>query len=176
MSVATYANAALAARAADRFHSRRAADPGQQLLSLPRAGSGERARPICGSTCGRPAATFTAPRAVIAPASPTRASWSAAITSDDPDVHMPPADSGKTLTPEQIEMLRTLGRARAPRYKKHWAFVPPQRGRACRAVKNQGLGPQSDRCLCAGAVGARGTGAVAAGRPRTRCCAGCRSI
>src|SRR3954453_11530347 len=28
------------------------------------------------------------------------------ITSDDADEHMPPADSGKTLRPEQVEILR----------------------------------------------------------------------
>jgi hypothetical protein len=48
------------------------------------------------------------------------------ITSDDPDVHMPPADSGKKLTPEQIETLRAWV-AQGADYKKHWAFVAPER-------------------------------------------------
>ena len=45
------------------------------------------------------------------------------ITATDPDDHMPPPDSGKVLTPEQVE---TLGRwidAGAP-WKNHWSFEP----------------------------------------------------
>ncbi len=48
------------------------------------------------------------------------------ITSSDADERMPPADSGKTLTPEQIERLKTWIAAGAP-WGTHWAFVAPQR-------------------------------------------------
>jgi hypothetical protein len=48
------------------------------------------------------------------------------ITSDDADVRMPPADSGKTLKPEEIETLRRWVEQGAE-YKKHWSFVPPKR-------------------------------------------------
>lgn len=48
------------------------------------------------------------------------------ITSTDPDERMPPADSGKTLTPEQIKTLRAWVEQGA-KYEKHWAFVAPQR-------------------------------------------------
>jgi Protein of unknown function (DUF1549)/Planctomycete cytochrome C len=57
------------------------------------------------------------------------------ITSDDPDVHMPPADSGKTLTPEQINTSRSWVEQGA-KYEKHWAFVAPRRP-AVPAVNNQ---------------------------------------
>ncbi len=50
----------------------------------------------------------------------------ARITSEDPDVRMPPADSGKSLTTDQIETLRKWVAAGAA-YKQHWAFVAPQR-------------------------------------------------
>ncbi|MEX2168306.1 MAG: PSD1 and planctomycete cytochrome C domain-containing protein [Pirellulales bacterium] len=48
------------------------------------------------------------------------------ITSGDETLRMPPADSGKTLTPEQIEKLRVWIDSGAE-YKLHWAFVPPVR-------------------------------------------------
>ncbi len=48
------------------------------------------------------------------------------ITSDDPDVHMPPPDSGKALKPEQIEILRRWV-LQGAEYQPHWAFVAPQR-------------------------------------------------
>jgi hypothetical protein len=48
------------------------------------------------------------------------------ITSDDPDVRMPPADSDKTLTPEQVKILRAWVEQGA-KYQKHWAFEAPER-------------------------------------------------
>ena len=57
------------------------------------------------------------------------------ITAEDPDDRMPPADSGKSLTPEQIETLRPWVAGGV--YKKHWAFVPPERP-PVPSVKNAG--------------------------------------
>src|SRR4051794_40792892 len=48
------------------------------------------------------------------------------ITSTDPDEHMPPADSGKSLKPEQIEILKRWVLEGA-KYQAHWAFVAPKR-------------------------------------------------
>ncbi|MEL6896362.1 MAG: DUF1549 domain-containing protein, partial [Planctomycetota bacterium] len=45
------------------------------------------------------------------------------ITSDDPDLVMPPPETGKKVTPEQIAMIRQWMRAGAT-YEKHWSFVP----------------------------------------------------
>ncbi len=46
------------------------------------------------------------------------------VTDQDPDRHMPPAKTGKNLTPQQIETLRAWIDQGAP-YALHWAFVPP---------------------------------------------------
>ena len=48
------------------------------------------------------------------------------ITSEDLEERMPPPDSGKTLTPQQIETLKKWV-AQGAEYKQHWAFVPPKR-------------------------------------------------
>ncbi|MCI0332807.1 MAG: PSD1 and planctomycete cytochrome C domain-containing protein [Planctomycetes bacterium] len=51
----------------------------------------------------------------------------ARVTSDDPEVRMPPAKSKKPpLTPEQIELLRKWINAGAE-YEPHWAYIPPER-------------------------------------------------
>jgi hypothetical protein len=64
--------------------------------------------------------------AVIDAQNPAESELIKRITSDDPDAHMPPPDSGKTLTPEQVKILRTWVEQGA-KYQKHWAFVAPQR-------------------------------------------------
>ncbi|TAH37262.1 MAG: DUF1549 domain-containing protein [Planctomycetota bacterium] len=48
------------------------------------------------------------------------------ITSEDPAERMPPADSGRTLTPQQIEILRRWVAGGAA-YEPHWSFVAPVR-------------------------------------------------
>src|SRR3954451_8353170 len=48
------------------------------------------------------------------------------IASTDPEEHMPPADSGKALKPEQIEILKRWVQEGAM-YEPHWAFVAPKR-------------------------------------------------
>lgn len=48
------------------------------------------------------------------------------IAAEDEELRMPPADSGKSLTPEQIDILKRWV-AQGAEYKKHWAFVPPKR-------------------------------------------------
>jgi hypothetical protein len=45
------------------------------------------------------------------------------ITSSDADLHMPPAKSGKTLTPRDIELIQKWIEQGA-RYEGHWAFLP----------------------------------------------------
>src|SRR5205814_5673304 len=48
------------------------------------------------------------------------------INSPDADERMPPADSGKRLSQQQIA---TLGRwiEQGAKWQKHWSFLPPQR-------------------------------------------------
>ena len=48
------------------------------------------------------------------------------ITSDDPEEQMPPPDSGKTLSAEQIRTLRRWIDEGA-KYEDHWSFVSPTR-------------------------------------------------
>jgi hypothetical protein len=65
-------------------------------------------------------------QAVIDSKKPAESELIRRITSDDPDEHMPPADSGKSLRPEQIGTLRQWVNEGA-KYQQHWAFVAPQR-------------------------------------------------
>ncbi|MCA9209806.1 MAG: DUF1549 domain-containing protein, partial [Planctomycetales bacterium] len=48
------------------------------------------------------------------------------ITSDDPDLKMPPADSNKSLKPEDIEKIRVWIEQGAA-WREHWAFMAPTR-------------------------------------------------
>jgi len=48
------------------------------------------------------------------------------ITAADPAERMPPADSGKFLKPEQIELLKRWV-AEGAEFKQHWSFLPPVR-------------------------------------------------
>lgn len=57
------------------------------------------------------------------------------ITSDDPDLQMPPPKSNRRLTPEQKQLLTRWVKAGAA-YSPHWAFVAPVRPELP-AVKNE---------------------------------------
>ncbi len=63
---------------------------------------------------------------VIVPGKSGESELIARITSDDPEELMPPRKSGKTLTPHQIELLKTWIDQGAS-WSKHWAFDPPRR-------------------------------------------------
>jgi hypothetical protein len=58
------------------------------------------------------------------------------ITSEDPEEHMPPADSGKMLRPDQVKILQQWVKE-GGKYEQHWAFVAPRRPEVP-AVKNAG--------------------------------------
>ena len=62
----------------------------------------------------------------VIPGNPSESEFIVRITSDDADLKMPPADSGKSLTPKDVDLLRRWIAAGA-KYHKHWAFVPPVR-------------------------------------------------
>ncbi len=57
------------------------------------------------------------------------------VAAEDAEMRMPPPDSGKSLTPEQIETLRKWI-AQGAEIKPHWSFTPPQRPKPP-TVKNQ---------------------------------------
>lgn len=72
----------------------------------------------------------------------------ARITSDDPDLRMPPPESHKTLEQEEIELLKRWIHEGAP-YEEHWAFAPP-RLKEVPALKDKGWSQQDiDRFVLA---------------------------
>jgi hypothetical protein len=64
--------------------------------------------------------------ALVAPGDVEASLLHAMITSDDPDEIMPPQDSKKTLTSEQIALLETWIANGAP-WASHWAYQAPER-------------------------------------------------
>ena len=85
------------------------------------------------------------------------------ITHEDPDLLMPPPESGLTLSEEEIQKLRKWIDQGA-KWEQHWAFVPPETPKVPRpvsdwatrnpidhfiheGVQSAGLTPQSDACL-----------------------------
>lgn len=62
----------------------------------------------------------------IVPGMPDTSTLMQRVTSTDPDVVMPPADSHKELKPEQIETLRRWI-AEGAKWGRHWSFEPAER-------------------------------------------------
>lgn len=62
----------------------------------------------------------------VVPGEPSDSELVARITSDDPDMLMPPVDSGRELTEDQISKLKAWV-AQGAKWQQHWAFVPPTR-------------------------------------------------
>lgn len=61
----------------------------------------------------------------IVPNDPDHSELLKRVTSSDADLHMPPAESGKVLTPEQVDILRRWIQQGA-KYEGHWAFEKVQ--------------------------------------------------
>ena len=61
------------------------------------------------------------------------------LTSDDPEVRMPPPDSNRVLKPEDREKLVAWVKAGAvwPEDDRHWAFVPPQSAKEPKIEKSK---------------------------------------
>ena len=105
------------------------------------------ARPSSGSTRRRAPSAAGLGRAGGRPrASPTRASCTQRITSDDADERMPPAKSGKTLTPPRRSTAQGLDRA-GGRVPSGTGRSSRRSGRALPAVTRPRLVPQPDRPL-----------------------------
>jgi hypothetical protein len=62
----------------------------------------------------------------VAPKKPSESTLLRRIKSTDPDEHMPPPDSGKELTAEQVAILERWIMAGAE-WQGHWAYIPPER-------------------------------------------------
>ncbi|QEF98470.1 Planctomycete cytochrome C [Stieleria maiorica] len=72
----------------------------------------------------------------------------ARITSDDPDLLMPPPESNKSLSPDQITTL-TRWVNQGARYEKHWSFTPPAEVAAPTIPGAEGLTSGIDRFVVA---------------------------
>jgi len=64
--------------------------------------------------------------AAVVPGKPDESALFERITADDPDMQMPPVDSGKSLTAEEKQLFRQWIAEGAP-WSDHWAYVAPQR-------------------------------------------------
>ena len=64
--------------------------------------------------------------AAIVPGDPDASELIARITSDDPDLRMPPAESGEPLSDREIDLLREWIRSGAE-YATHWSYAEPVR-------------------------------------------------
>ena len=72
---------------------------------------------------------------VIVPGNPEQSRLIKRITHKDEAMRMPPVDSGRSLTPKEIELLTEWIRQGA-KWQSHWAFIPPTRP-TLPAVKNK---------------------------------------
>lgn len=63
--------------------------------------------------------------AAVVPGDPAASEFVKRITSDDPDVVMPPPHLGKALTPKEISLLKEWI-ADGAQLQPHWAYVPPK--------------------------------------------------
>lgn len=85
---------------------------------------------------------------VIAPGKPDKSEMIRRILATDPDEHMPPAKSGKDLTPAEVATLRRWIEQGA-NWSMHWAYVPPVKHEPP-AVKNTNWSQQPiDRFILA---------------------------
>jgi mono/diheme cytochrome c family protein len=62
----------------------------------------------------------------IVPGVPDQSTILERLTSDDPDLRMPPPDTGKSLSAAEVDIVRRWIDQGAE-YQRHWSFVPPQR-------------------------------------------------
>ncbi|MDP6114241.1 MAG: PSD1 and planctomycete cytochrome C domain-containing protein [Planctomycetota bacterium] len=61
----------------------------------------------------------------IVPGDPSKSLMMSRLTTTDTDKRMPPAETGKELTPAQIKLIRDWIKQGA-KYQEHWAYVPPK--------------------------------------------------
>ena len=66
-------------------------------------------------------------RRAIVPGHPDRSELIRRVTTPDADDRMPPAETGKKLTADEIATLRKWI-VQGAGYSRHWAYIPPQRG------------------------------------------------
>lgn len=62
---------------------------------------------------------------IVVPGSPDQSELIARIHTDDPDIRMPPADFGKTLSPAEAKLISKWVEQGA-HWEEHWAWISPQ--------------------------------------------------
>ena len=87
-------------------------------------------------------------KAAIQPGKPAESEVIKHILSTDPDEHMPPKKSGKTLKPQEIELLKQWI-AEGAEYQGHWAFLKPERP-SVPEIRNPKSEPSEARQTAAG--------------------------
>jgi len=70
---------------------------------------------------------------VIEPGAPEKSELIARITHTEPEEVMPPTETNKSLSPEEIQSLQTWI-AEGAHYEPHWAFIPPLRENEVRGI------------------------------------------
>ena len=101
------------------------ADPVGQVLQVPRPRRARTARPGCGSTRRKgPSARPNRAPAPSCRATSRRASSISRITAEDESERMPPKSLGRTLSPEEIDILKRWIEQGAE-WQAHWSFLPP---------------------------------------------------
>ena len=91
-------------------------------------------------------------QAVVVPGKPSESELFQRITHADPEERMPPTDSGRALTPGDIETLR-VWISQGAKWGKHWAFIPPKRPTIPPAIKLR-LAKRRDRSFRSGQAAA----------------------
>ena len=64
--------------------------------------------------------------AAIAPGHPEKSEIMARLTTTDEEDRMPPVDTGKTVSPQEIDLIRRWI-AEGANYARHWSYEPPRR-------------------------------------------------
>ncbi len=84
----------------------------------------------------------------IVPGNPDKSELIKRITAMNPDDRMPPLETHKKLTDDQIELLRAWI-DRGAKYKPHWAFIPPEKSRVPKSEFNDRAANEIDRFVFA---------------------------
>jgi hypothetical protein len=81
---------------------------------------------------------------VVVPGKPDESELVERISSDDPELRMPPAKSGSRLSPDQVKLI-TRWVAEGAEWKGHWAYLSPVRPRAPEMKSDRAAAGMIDR-------------------------------
>ena len=82
----------------------------------------------------------------VVPGKPTESSLFLRVNSTDPDLIMPPPDSGKSLTPRDIELLKRWI-DQGGKYEGHWAFIPLKKVTGTAVVSDKAASDRIDEFI-----------------------------